>query len=285
MRQKNIVMTDKFNILDELKENGAVALLNADNKNYLSVPDNYFNDLASDILTHIFIKSLPTENPFAVPPLYFENLSDIILDKIRVKKIRSSSIEEKNLYTVPDGYFNSLAENVLNKIKSLSNPVQQELEEISPLLSKIPKTNVYSVPDTYFEQSLSLIDVVNSKPQAKVISFGSKARKWINYAAAACIATILFGGGYLYLEKNKIQSAAPLGETNVQQQISQLSDDEIANYLEETNNTGIYTNNGDEDYQPQNLNIQTMLQNVSDEEIQQYLNENPEAVKEKGEGI
>jgi hypothetical protein len=43
MRQKNIVMRDKFNILNELKENGAVALLDTNNKNYFSVPDNYFD--------------------------------------------------------------------------------------------------------------------------------------------------------------------------------------------------------------------------------------------------
>jgi hypothetical protein len=285
-------MTDKFNILDELKENGAVALLNANNRNYFSVPDNYFDDLAPNTLRDIFIKSLPVINPFTVPSLYFENLPDIILDKTQVRKNLSFSIEEKNLYVVPDGYFNSLAENILKKIKSLSNPVWQELEEISPLLSKIPKTNVYSVPDTYFEASSSLIDVAHSKldvahskPQAKVISFGSRARRWINYAAAACIAAVLFGGGYFYLDKNKIQPASPISEAEVQQQISQLSDDEIANYLEENNNTGIYTSNGDDDNQPQNLNIQTMLQNVSDEEIQQYLNENPEAAKEEGEGI
>ena len=47
---------------------------------------------------------------------------------------------------------------------------------------------------------------------------------------------------------------------------------------------GIYTNSGEDDYQPQNLNIQNMLQSVSDEEIQRYLNENAELTKE-GEGI
>ncbi|HEX5152021.1 MAG TPA: hypothetical protein VFW07_11275 [Parafilimonas sp.] len=277
-------MTEKFNILDELKENGAVALLNTTNKNYFSVPDSYFDDLAPDILRYIFIKSLPIETPFAVPSMYFEHLPDIILDKIQVKRNLSSFVEEKNLYAVPDGYFNSLAENILNKINSPSNPVQEELEEISPFLSKIPKTNVYSVPDTYFEQSLSSIDAANSNPQAKVISFGSRAPKWINYAAAACVAAVLFGGGYFYFEKNKNYPVSSIDEPNVQQQISMLSDEEIANYLEENNNTGIYTNNGDAD-QPQNLNIQMMLQNISDEEIQQYLNENPEAAKEKGEGI
>jgi len=285
MRQKNIVMRDKFNISDELKENGAVALLDTNNKNYFSVPDNYFDDLASDILVNIFIKSLPTESPFAVPALYFENLPDIILDKIHVKKNLFLSIEEKNLYAIPDGYFTGLADNILNKIKSFSNPVQQELEEISPLLGKIPKTNVYSVPDNYFEESSSLIAVTRSSPHAKIISLGARTRKWINYAAVACIAAVLFGGAYFYFENHKNYPITSFKDTDVQTQISLLSDDEIANYLQENNNIGIYTNMGEDDNQPQNLNIQNMLQNVSDEEIQQYLNENPEAAKEEGEGI
>ena len=284
MRQKNIVMRDKFNILNELKENGAVALLDTNNKNYFSVPDNYFDSLASDILANIFIKSLPAESPFAVPALYFENLPDIVLDKIHVKKNLSLFIEEKNLYAVPDGYFASLADNILNKIKLLSNPVQQELEEISPLLGKIPKTNVYSVPDNYFEESSSSVSVTRSEPHAKIISLGARTRKWINYAAAACIAAILFGGAYFYAENRKHYPVTSFTDTDVQKQISLLSDDEITSYLEE-NNIGIYTNIGEDDNQPQNLNIQNMLQNVSDEEIQQYLNENPEAAKEEGEGI
>jgi hypothetical protein len=232
----------------------------------------------------MFIKSLPGESPFAVPALYFENLPDIVLDKIHVKKNLSLSIEEKNLYAVPDGYFASLADNILNKIKLLSNPVQQELEEISPLLGKIPKTNVYSVPDNYFEESSSLVSVTGSEPHAKIISLGTRTRKWINYAAAACIAAILFGGAYFYSENRKHYPVTSFTDTDVQKQISLLSDDEITSYLEE-NNIGIYTNIGEDDNQPQNLNIQNMLQNVSDEEIQQYLNENPEAAKEEGEGI
>jgi hypothetical protein len=284
MRQKNIVMRDKFNILDELKENGAVALLEINNKNYFFVPDNYFDALASDILANIFIKSLPAESPFTIPALYFENLPDIVLDKIHVKKNLSLFIEEKNLYAVPDGYFASLADNILNKIKLLSNPVQQELEEISPLLSKIPKTNVYSVPVNYFEESSSLVSVTRSDPHAKIISLGARTRKWINYAAAACIAAILFGGSYFYSENRKNYPVTSFTDTDVQKQISLLSDDEITNYLE-NNNIGIYTNIREDDNQPQNLNIQNMLQNVSDEEIQQYLNENPEAAKEEGGGI
>ena len=277
-------MEDKFNILDELKEAGAVALISLGNKNCFFVPDNYFDSLASSILEHVLVKSLPSINPYTVAESYFENLPDIILDKIKMRENLSPVIDVKNLYSVPDGYFNGLANSILNKIKGSSNyGVEEELAEISPLLRKIPKINVYSVPENYFEESSPLAAVNPSKPQAKIISLGSRTFKWISYAAAACIATILFGGGYFYLENHKNYPTLPLTK-DVQKQISLLTDDEIANYLEDNNNIGIYTNSGEDDYQPQNLNIQNMLEGVSEEEIQQDVNENAELTKE-GEGI
>ena len=67
-------MADKINIFNELREAGASALLNTDNRNYLSVPDDYFDKLAGNILTHIFIVSLPSGNPYTIQAGYFENL-------------------------------------------------------------------------------------------------------------------------------------------------------------------------------------------------------------------
>src|SRR5258706_7618627 len=136
-------------------------------------------------------------------------------------------------YSLPDGYFNNLAHNILQKIKAGSyNAVQQELEEIAPLLSKMPKTNVYSVPDGYFNR-LDTLKIEVEKPAAKVISLGGRIRKWATYAAAACII-VLFGGGFLYLfnsNSNVINEPPPIASREVQKGISELSDDEIANYL------------------------------------------------------
>jgi hypothetical protein len=48
---------------------------------------------------------------------------------------------------VPDGYFEQLPAQIMQKIA-----IQEELENISPLLSNIDKTPVLSVPAGYFEQ-------------------------------------------------------------------------------------------------------------------------------------
>ncbi len=266
-------MADNINIFDdELKELGANSLINASRNNIYFLPGDFFINLSNNITRQIWLNSVPKINPYFIPAGYFENLSEIILDKIAIdsKELLSS----EGLYNVPDGYFNNLAENILQNIKAKNNSIQQELEELSPLLSKIPKTNVYTIPAEYFE-SLTATPKQEVQP-AKVISIKSKPRKWIAYAAAACIAALMFGGGYYYMQgniSNNNNNISPaqnqIADVKVKRAISQLSDAEIDNYL---------NNDSSEVYTPQNdvedINIKSLLENMSDEEIDNYLREN-----------
>jgi hypothetical protein len=285
-------MRDKIDILNELREAGAVILSTADNRNYFSVPVNYFDQLPESILAHIFIKSLPKRVPYMVPIGYFDKFPGVILDKLKIRENSFlSDIKEARIYAVPEAYFDNLADDILKKVKkSTSDPVQQELEEIAPLLSRIARTNVYSVPENYFAGSNPLNAIHNIRPAAKVIPIGNNGmRKWINYAVAACIVFVLFGGGYFYLSKtDKPDTASASGRMDLDKEISSLTDDEIANYLKDNNNIAVYTNGGTEDYQLQGIDMQNLIQNLSDEEIQQYLNEHPEpneTAGAEGEGI
>src|SRR5437762_2933124 len=106
-------MQDRINILNELKEAGAVLLIDADRRNHFSVPADYFDNLADNILAHVFIRSLPSVNPYTVPEEYFDNLGQIILEKINIGDEvlgLEETAAEKNIYSVPEGYFNSLAD-------------------------------------------------------------------------------------------------------------------------------------------------------------------------------
>ena len=98
----------------------------------------------------------------------------------------------------------------------------------------------------------------HEKQPAKIISIKSKPRKWIAYAAAACIAALMFGGGYYYMQGNTLiittqQRKDRLLISKVQQAISQLSDDEIDNYLN-NDNTDVYTPQND----AQDINIKSL---------------------------
>lgn len=265
-------MADNINIFDELKELNANSLINAGSKNVYFLPDDFFINLSDNITRQIWLNSVPKINPYFVPSEYFENLSEVILDRIEVNS--TELIPSQKLYSVPDDYFNNLAENVLENIKAKNNNnVQQELEELSPLLSQIPKTNVYTVPVEYFE-SFNAVPVPEMQP-AKIFSIKRKPYRWIRYAVAACIAALMFGGGYYYMrggnfnDNNKSTAQSKVTDVKVQQGIAQLSDAEIDDYLN-NDNSEVYTPQNDS----QDINIKSLLQNMSDEEINNYLREN-----------
>ena len=276
-------MADNINIFDdELKEFGANSLINASRKNVYFLPEDFFANLSNNITRQIWLNSVPKINPYFIPAGYFENLSEIILDKITVNSNELPAA--RNMYSVPDGYFNNLAESILENIKAKNNSVQQELEELSPLLSKIPKLNPYTVPAEYFE-SFTAAPKHEIQP-AKVISIKRKPRRWIAYAAAACIAALMFGGGYYYMqdnnnlnENNNPTAQNQVADVKVQQGISQLSDAEIDNYLN-NDNSEVYTPQNDSE----DINIKTLLKNMSDEEINNYLRKNSDP-GENTEGI
>lgn len=275
------MITKNFNILNELKEAGAENLVMAGKAACFSVPDNYFNTLPENVMAHIFLQSLSYKNPYTTPEGYFDEFPKIMLATVSATGIMLPDATIAT-YTVPEHYFGTLADSILNRIKKQAPPseVQEELETISPLLSSIPKTNVYTVPGDYFESIKT--SPVNKQPEpAKIIPF-RHTRRWINYAAAACIAILLLGGSYLFLNKNSIETTAAVEPAvNVEQQISGLSDEEITSYLQANSNTAVYTNStGD----AQSNEMQNMLQNVSDEEIEQYLNQHPESMQAE-EGI
>jgi hypothetical protein len=263
-------MADNINIFDELNELNANSLINASRKNVYFLPEDFFINLSSNITSQIWLNSVSKINPYFIPAGYFENLSDVIADRIAVNA--NGIISSENLYNIPDGYFNNLAENILENIKAKNNSVQEELEELSPLLSKIPKSNVYTVPAEYFE-SFNAIPVQEIK-SAKIVSIKSRPRRWIAYAAAACIAALMFGSGYYYMRGNNFNNnnstaQSPVADTKVKQAISQLSDTEIDDYLN-TDNSEVYTPQNDS----QDINIKSILENMSDEEINNYLREN-----------
>ena len=268
-------MADSVNILDELKELNSAVLINAERKNLYTYPDGYFEDLSHNIFRGVWMQSLPKVNPHSVPAGYFENLPEIIIDKLALKSTFVSNTNSKELYNVPDGYFSNLSGNILQKINEKNSSVQQELEELSPLLSSIPKTNVFTVPEKYFE-GLTVQHKVNKQP-AKVISIGTKTRKWFAYAAAACVAALMFGGGYYYMQSksntnNTSAANTQIAAVNVEQAVLQLSDSEIDSYLKE-DNSDIYTNQNSDN---QDINVKILLENMSDDEIDNYLLKNSE---------
>ncbi|TWI81323.1 hypothetical protein IQ13_2340 [Lacibacter cauensis] len=182
--------------------------------------------------------------PYQVPEVYFETLSTVVM-----ARIAAGGNEENSLLQiagkvmpqdVPAGYFNSLADTILTKLKANGNnvAVTDELQELSPVLAGISKANVYEAPAGYFD-TLTTAVTAKLQPETKVVSL-SVARKWMRYAAAAVVLSMLaFGINYSLQKKNNAVAVAAKIKTEAQfnQQLASVSDDAIINYLQLTADT------------------------------------------------
>ncbi|MFT3936828.1 MAG: hypothetical protein QM726_24600 [Chitinophagaceae bacterium] len=104
-----------------------------------------------------FVAAIGNKSPYAVPPGYFDGFAAQVLITIGMQEKAGVDpvlpISKDNVYQAPQGYFDNLANNILNRIKAQEsgNP-QEELESLSPLLSKIGKKNPFATPDGYFTE-------------------------------------------------------------------------------------------------------------------------------------
>ncbi|MFY7841131.1 MAG: hypothetical protein ACOVP7_12690 [Lacibacter sp.] len=182
--------------------------------------------------------------PYQVPEVYFETLSTVIM-----ARIAAGGNEENSLLLVagkempqvaPAGYFDTLADNILLKVKAEANStaIADELQELSPVLAGISKRNVYEVPAGYFDTVTANIST-QLKPEVKVVAV-SNARKWIRYAAAAVVLSMLaFGINYTLQKKGDAETIASKIKTEAQfnKQLASVSEQAIIDYLQLTADT------------------------------------------------
>ncbi|MDQ2718977.1 MAG: hypothetical protein M3Z26_04345 [Bacteroidota bacterium] len=219
-------MNNSTDILNELKSISPL-IAGIEKINVFSVPEGYFDKLAEKITLYSLLNKNEDTNTeaFSVPPL--------------------------GVGALPEGYFDTLSDKILAKIKvnEIGNN-DQELQKLFPLLNSLKDKNVFTVPHGYFENlSVNVINKINPKI-AKVISI-NKARLWWKYAAAAVItgaiaisslqifnsspdvrknnSVVTESSGLPDYIKSSFQYKTP---EQVDEGISTLSDDAIANYLE-----------------------------------------------------
>jgi hypothetical protein len=209
---------------------------------------------------------------YTVPSSYFDNLAAVILNKVAHKK--EYPLPKGNPMKVPEGYFDDFSNHVLRKIlgeKRSVNEVEQELNDVAPLLNKISKQPVYRVPENFF-QSFQVKPGGIIKEKAKVVSI-SFGRKLMRYAVAAIITTLIAVSAYLFIDKSSGTSAS--SAANISSEVKNLSDQEIIEYLNTHSNSSNVTKVYFEGTK-QDPELNKRLKQVSDEEIKQYLKENSE---------
>jgi hypothetical protein len=179
-------------------------------------------------------------------------------------------------FTVPEGYFNTLPEQVMHHIKAAEAagmPVQEELAALSPLLADIPRQQPRQVPQGYFaalpNQVMAAI-AAQEKAPAKVISITASRRRYMPWAAAACIAGCLAIGALFLFRGGAVRSTNSLDA-----QLAAIPDQEIVDYLQmhsdAFDNDAIFSNVSSEDVVDELPKISTDLSNLPAEAIQKYL--------------
>lgn len=290
-------MKNENEILNELRQ---ISPLVADlsRENLLKVPENYFEQLAGQVMLRI--KSLHADETIpsslhtidkniqlSKPPVgYFESFAEKMLKRVKAETSNAvdeelanlspflSTIKKEMPFSVPQNYFEELSDNVLQSAKAIDF-VNDEAENIPAILKGLKDKNVYTTPLGYFENfSDSVLSKINHEPKkAKVISIGSR-KTWLSVAAAAIVVGIISTVSYYTLNKNPQPAVSdPIAA------LSKVSDDEMNSYLQ-NQYSPIYDSVITNTNSPlanidlsNNDDTDDLLGNIPDDELKQYINE------------
>lgn len=226
------------------------------------VPANYFEELSTLILLKIRSKN----NCYSVPENYFSNLSDSVLKKVYQKNqtsmLQIKNLSTNNVFSLPQNYFTDLSSSVLQKMNKLN--VNEELEQIAPILLSINKQNIYKISENYFSEQ------IEKKPKVKLLSI--KRTSWFKYASAAAIISIFCS--IIIIKSSKNNDIVVLHNkalnTDVNSNINKLSDEDLNHHLEAEKST-VFTTEKHLDI-PFTNNIEAEMQYITDDEIENYFN-------------
>jgi hypothetical protein len=246
-------MTPNSNILQELKElESSLAGLAA--QNIYSVPDGYFEGLASQVMNRI--KAMEAAN--AAEELGY--LSPML-----------GNMSKQLPYTVPAGYFEGMEERLMQTVRSSNDYLHkesfgqtatEELETLSPLLSGLKKEMPYSIPQGYFENLAADINTQANKAETKVVSMAS--RKWFRYAAAAVVIGVIATLSFMLINKDKV-TADKDSYAWVKKNIKKVSTEKIEEFIQLTGE--------DKAVASIDTDVKELVKDVPENEIQSLLND------------
>lgn len=190
------------------------ALEKQSRENPFLVPKNYFEEQQEHMRTAIFADGLKAKLPsagFTVPKDYFKNMQEQLLSAIKLEEMRAPN----KPFIKSDEFFDEQQSIIAARVK---------------INGYAEKGSGFSVPVNYFNE---LTDRINKKTGIKEAQQPAKVRNLFTkaawkYATAACIAVAVTTG--IFVKQH--QSAH-----NVQNQLSNLSDADIENYLEINSDT------------------------------------------------
>ncbi|HVZ26743.1 MAG TPA: hypothetical protein VG842_11835, partial [Sediminibacterium sp.] len=179
-------------------------------------------------ISHL-LAGCPVSTPYLAPAGFLEGLADELTAAVFRHNLIAKAAGPA--YAVPERYFEGFAEQLMSQIRQVADHDDNELAAIAPGLFAQERTNPYRVPEAYFQPEL-LAEVVMQQPKAKVVTM-RKARRWVQYAAAAVFAGVLISGAYLFTDDTSSYKATDnsLERFSVSSELEKLSDQDLMNYL------------------------------------------------------
>jgi hypothetical protein len=225
-------------------------------ENPFAVPEHYFSDLESRIITHVKWADCSDETAFKVPEGYFEALSDRIMGEIAIDALRSQMT--RNDFAIPDDYDAVLTANIFHRIseEKLKNEIQtdgftqpanyeQMLEDsictrigVEKLKESIPSDG-FALPSEYFDRlSDKIAGSIREREGVKhentpIRRLGQQKKWYTRYAAAASLVMTLGLAGYwgYQYQSKKAVAKDNMAEQQLSQHLSEIPKQEIINYL------------------------------------------------------
>lgn len=251
-------MSSQKNIHDELRELNSHLPVPA-GLPVFSVPDNYFNGLATSIVAKIKSNESSASQEL-------QELSPVL-----------AGISKQMPYSVPLFYF----EQTLEGLPGITG------HRASPLLDTIGKEMLYTVPQGYFDSLPQEIIAGISRPGAKIIPLF--ARKWVRMAAAAVVGGALFLIGHQFFDNTSEKTVAggPTDNTQtliarttpaIEKEIKKVSTQELEAFMQEvpvaSKEAKIKITSADQ------ANVKELLKDVSDKDMETFLSALPTADEE-----
>jgi hypothetical protein len=181
-----------------------------------------------------YSKSMPYELPDRD---WMVDFTDLVNER---KNVLSGKQE---VYVIPENYFKEFSEQVLDLIRKME--VEQEIDEISPLLSQLDRKLPYTRPavSSINTEVIPQITTQSSKPGV-IQLFSSRI---VRFAVAACIltASLTFVIRFILNKETsaeQVQAPVILSEKEYDELLASVDDEIIVDYLQKE---GIQLNQSD----------------------------------------
>ncbi|MEY3945702.1 MAG: hypothetical protein RJB03_408 [Bacteroidota bacterium] len=152
--------------------------------------------------------------------------ADTIQKELKLISEAVADLPNTTPFSVPDHYFDGLTSRILQNIGQMD--AEEEKDTIlSTLLQSLQKENPYQVPAAYFQQLSMELNREKSTPVVQIFAW----KKIIGFAAAACLAGILFLA--FFFEKDAATPTLPVAQ-KTDWESQPLSTESIQTYLMES---------------------------------------------------